>query len=197
MIYWICHLVCDANVGTLRLMSGEIVGILERRSVDIFCVQVSRYMGSVLNSVGIVPSWDSWVLCHLAIFLSWVQMGIIFFLWVFCGSEIFSRGYFMGPKVFLLGTLWIRIIFLWVLRGSKIFSCRYTWVRNFFLWVFRWHLPYLNREWFRQFFCVGLVLFHLQCTKSLSKSNFIYLFIFLNKFYFVFKYLHFKKIKLT
>ena len=132
MIYWICHLVCDANVGTLRLMSGEIVGILERRSVDIFCVQVSRYMGSVLNSVGIVPSWDSWVPCHLAIFPSWVQMGIIFFLqvilwvwnffsWVLYGSKSFSVGYIVDPNYFLVGTSWVQNFFLQVYVGPKFF----------------------------------------------------------------------------
>ena len=102
MIYWICHLDCDANVGTLRVMPGEIVGILDRRSVDIFYVQVSRYMGSVLNYVGLVSTWVSWVPCHHAIVMWWGQN---FFLWVFRGSKIFSHGY-----------TWVWNFFSWVFR---------------------------------------------------------------------------------
>ena len=89
-------------------MSGEIVGIFERRSVNIFYVKVSRYVGSVLNSVDLVSSRVSRVPCHHAIVLWWVQN---FFSWVFRGFEIFSRGYFVGPTVFLVGTSWVQHIF--------------------------------------------------------------------------------------
>ena len=37
--------VWSINVDTVRVMSGEIVEILERMSVDIFCVKEARYMG--------------------------------------------------------------------------------------------------------------------------------------------------------
>ena len=43
--------VWSVNVDTLRVMSGEILEILERMSVDIFCVKKTRYMGSKFESL--------------------------------------------------------------------------------------------------------------------------------------------------
>ena len=93
----------------------------------------SRSVWSVLNPVGLVPSWVLWVSCHHAIMTSWVQN--------------FSYGYFMGLKYFLVGISWVSNFFSWVFRGSKIFSCGYfvgskfclvgiLWVKDFFSWVF-------------------------------------------------------------
>ena len=66
---------------------------------------------SVLNSMGLVPSWVLWALCHHALFflvgISWVHS---LFSWVFCGSQFFSCG--------------SEIFFSWVFRGSKFFSRR-------------------------------------------------------------------------
>ena len=56
--------------------------------------------GSVLNSMGLVPSWVLWGSCHRAIAPSCVQN---FFSWVFRWSKIFSLGYFAGPKFFSRG----------------------------------------------------------------------------------------------
>ena len=38
-------LVCSVNVGTLRGSSGEVVEMLERRSVNIYCLQEARFRG--------------------------------------------------------------------------------------------------------------------------------------------------------
>ena len=60
---------------------------------------------SVLNSVGLVPSWIS---CYDIIDPSWVQM---FFTWVFRGS-----------KIFLVGILWLRYFLGSFFVGPKFFS---------------------------------------------------------------------------
>ena len=53
------------------------------------------FLWSVLNSVGLVPSWISWVSCHRVIVLSWAQN---IFSWVLPGPQIFSCMYFVGLK---------------------------------------------------------------------------------------------------
>ena len=78
---------------------------------------------SVLNFMGRVPSWVSWVQCYCAILP----------LWVFRGSKIFSRGYLVGLKYFPVGILWVPNLFPWVFRGSKIFSGGYFVRSKFFL----------------------------------------------------------------
>ena len=92
----------------------------------------SRSVWSVLNSVGLVPSWVLWVSCHHAIMTSWVQnfsygyfMGLKYFLVGISWSQIFSCGYFVGPRFFLVVILWVQNFVLWVFCGSKIFSRGY------------------------------------------------------------------------
>ena len=74
-------------------------------------VQNAIYHQSVLNFMGLVLSWVSWVAYHCAIVPSWVQN---FFSWVF-------RGCLVGPKIFLVGTSWVQKFLLWVLHRPKIF----------------------------------------------------------------------------
>ena len=61
---------------------------------------------SVLNSVGLVPSWASRASYHCATVPSWVRN---FFSWVFRVSKVFSREYFVGLKHFLVGISWVQI----------------------------------------------------------------------------------------
>ena len=93
----------------------------------------------VLNFVGHVPSWVSWVWCHCVI--------------VPLCHQVFSLGYFVGPNFFLVGILWVQNFSSWVWggskifsRGSKIFSCGYdvgpkfflvgiSWVQYFWSWL--------------------------------------------------------------
>ena len=62
---------------------------------------------SVLNSVGLVPSWVSWASYHRAIVPSRDRN---FLSSVFSGYKVFSRGCFVGLN-----------LFSWVFRGSKMF----------------------------------------------------------------------------
>ena len=86
---------------------------------------------SVLNFVGHVLSWVSWVSCHRATVTSWV----------FRGSKNFSRGYFVGLK-----------FFSWDFAGPKFFG-GYSWVQNVLSWVFR------GSEFFSREYFVGPFLF--------------------------------------
>ena len=96
-------------------------------------VFLSSLLARVLNSVGLLPSWVSWVSYHRAIVSSWVRK---FFLWVFRRSQIFSRGNFVGPNFFLVGISWVSNFFSWVFRRSKFFLVGISCVQDFFLWVF-------------------------------------------------------------
>ena len=80
----------------------------------------------MLNSVGRVPSWVSWISCYRAIVPSWYFVSISWvqniILLVLRGSIIFPRGYCVGQKCSP-----------WVFRGSKYFSRWYLVVPRFFL----------------------------------------------------------------
>ena len=109
---------------------------------------------SVLNFVGRVLSWVSWVWGNRAnVGISWVQN---FFSWLFCrskifsrvflGSEFFSLGYFMGPN-FRVGVSWFQN-FLVDIRGSEFFFGGYFVGQNFFLVSILW--PHcFSCGWFR------------------------------------------------
>ena len=64
---------------------------------------------SVLNSVGLVPSWVSWVSCHRAIVPLWVR-------------KVF-RGYLVGSEYFPVGISWVSIFFSWVFCKSAFPLC--------------------------------------------------------------------------
>ena len=72
---------------------------------------LKTYIMSVLNSVGLVPSWVLWA--------SWV---FNFLSWIFCGSKVFSRGYFLGLKLFFVSISWVQTFSCGYFCGSKFFS---------------------------------------------------------------------------
>ena len=80
---------------------------------------LKTYIMSVLNSVGLVPSWVSWASCHRATVPSWV---FNFLSWIFCGSKVFSRGYFLGLKLFFVSISWVQTFSRGYFCGSKFFS---------------------------------------------------------------------------
>ena len=84
---------------------------------------------SVLNFVGHVPLWVSWVQCHRAIVPSWVQN----FSWVFRESKIFSRWHFVSPKLFLVGISWVQSFSRGYFVGSKFFSRVFVGPKSFLM----------------------------------------------------------------
>ena len=105
-----------------------------KTSVEKECVEEcsGNWCRSVLNYVGLVPSWILWFSCDSAILFSWVQN---IFSWVFRGSKFFSmdvswvRNFFswvlrvfkfVGPRFFLVGVLWVQKFFSRVFRASKV-----------------------------------------------------------------------------
>ena len=82
---------------------------------------------NVLNFVGFVPWWVSWVPCHNAF------VGPKYFFMDISWVQFFSRGCFVSPRFFLVGISWVQHFFSWGFPVSVIFSRRYF---NFFLWVF-------------------------------------------------------------
>ena len=91
---------------------------------------------SVLNFVGLVLSWFSWIQCHRVIVASWVFRGFKIFLVGISWVQHFFSWVFHGFKIFLVGISLVQNLFSLVFHGSKIFFVGILWVQNFFLWVF-------------------------------------------------------------
>ena len=107
----------------------------------------------MLNSVGLVPSRVSFILCYRVIVPLWVRN---IFLLVFRAPEIFSRGYFVGPKFFhghfvgpkffLVGFSWVQDFFWWLFRESEVFSDGYFVGPNFSCGYFAGTHEYISQE---------------------------------------------------
>ena len=98
----------------------EITHISDKVLTKKIIFDITHINSSVLNCMGRVLSWVTWVQCHRA----FVDVSQI---------QSFFSCVFVGPKFFLVGISRVPIFFSWVFHGSKIFSCRYFVGPKFYL----------------------------------------------------------------
>ena len=159
------------------------------------------YNLSLLNSVGLVPSWVSWVSCLRALVPSWVHVFLvpswvenflvpswvkffstwvkIFFTWVkdfFTWVNIFLR----GSKIFLRGSVFFLRGSIFVLRGSKFFlrgSIFFLRGSIFFLrgskFFYVFERGSKNFTWVNQ---QNIIFFNVCQNFLRTKSNYIYIY---------------------
>ena len=98
-------------------------------------VTASAYT-SVLNFVGHLSLWVSWIQCHRPSCLCEYFVGPKFSLVGISQTKYFLSLRFRGSKIFIVGISQVQNCFLWVFRGPTFFSREYFVGAKFFPWIF-------------------------------------------------------------